>query len=206
MLPPPTELERLCGAMALLDAILSPDFEYRYYSYNCHWDDALLQRVASMQNGSGDEYFILFQPSGVILKGFAHEHPIATQEKVHELFSRVPSHFSDFLNETAFELENSTFCFWHDGRWEGSEEPEGNDGSGLLSIFLGGPEAYQAYAESYFLMEVPLESVRKIFSYTPLTPQLLESLNPETSIEQLYDEITEIGYPLATASTGHHTT
>jgi len=199
VLLPPAELERVCKAMAMLEAILSPDFEFRYYSYNCHWDDALSQRVASMQNGSGDEYFILFQPSGVILKGYEQAHRLGTREAVTDLFAAVPSHYSDFLNEPAFELENSTFCYWHDGQWEKAEgvaEPDKNGSTSLLGILTGRPEDYQAYAEGYYLSEVPIESVRKIFSITPLTQELVASLNPDVSIEQLASDIAEIGYPL----------
>ena len=33
--------------------------------------------MASMRNGSGDEYFILFNLHGAIMKGFAHESPMS---------------------------------------------------------------------------------------------------------------------------------
>jgi hypothetical protein len=197
-IPPPAELERVCKAMAMLDAILSPEFEFRYYSYNCHWDDALSQRVGSMQNGSGDEYFILFEPAGVICKGYAHERR-KSPEQVARLYARVPSHFGYFLTEPAFETENATFCFWHEGRWERSEEGEEgvDDGSmGQLRILTEGAEGYKRYADGYYLTEVPLETVQQIFRLAPLTKELIERLNPEVSIEQLADDIAEIGYPL----------
>jgi hypothetical protein len=41
-------------SLAMLDAILSPEWEYRYYSFNAAWGPA--QELASMRNGSGDDY------------------------------------------------------------------------------------------------------------------------------------------------------
>ena len=67
-LPTIEVLNRLCQSLAMLDAIVCPAWEYRYYSYNAHWDSG--EAMASMRNGSGDSYFLLFTPTGAILKGF----------------------------------------------------------------------------------------------------------------------------------------
>jgi hypothetical protein len=64
-------LKKLCQSLATLDAIMSPEWEYRYYSFNSKWAEG--EMMASMRNGSGDEYFILFNSEGAIMKGFAHE-------------------------------------------------------------------------------------------------------------------------------------
>ncbi|MEO6655099.1 MAG: hypothetical protein ABIO36_03375 [Pyrinomonadaceae bacterium] len=64
-------LERLCKSLAMLDAIMSPEWEYRYFSFNSKWADR--ERLASMRNGSGDEYYIWFGAIGAIIKGFDHE-------------------------------------------------------------------------------------------------------------------------------------
>jgi hypothetical protein len=75
-LPHPALLERRCIALATLDAILSPDWQYRYYSFNRHWDREARTRMASMRNGSGDDCFLLFFPDGTAaLKGYDHESP-----------------------------------------------------------------------------------------------------------------------------------
>ncbi len=56
-LPDIEGLRKLTQSLAMLDAIMSPEWEYRYYSFNSKWDDG--EMMASMRNGSGDEYFIL---------------------------------------------------------------------------------------------------------------------------------------------------
>jgi hypothetical protein len=60
----PVEQVRLVAtSIAMLDAILSPTWDYRYYSYNAQWD--MNEEMASMRNNSGDHFFILFQPQGL---------------------------------------------------------------------------------------------------------------------------------------------
>jgi hypothetical protein len=70
-LPDIPSLRRLTRALAMLDAILSPEWEYRHYSFDAHWAEG--ETMASMRNGSGDEWFALFCPAGAVLKGLAHE-------------------------------------------------------------------------------------------------------------------------------------
>jgi hypothetical protein len=41
--------------------ILSPEWEYRHYSFNASWGPA--QELASMRNGTGDDYAIVFSPA-----------------------------------------------------------------------------------------------------------------------------------------------
>jgi hypothetical protein len=62
-------------ALAMLDAILSPEWEYRYYSFVAAWGPA--QELASMRNGSGDDYAIVFSPAGAWIRVFAHESPMS---------------------------------------------------------------------------------------------------------------------------------
>ena len=70
-LPDLRSFRRLTRALALLDAIMSPDWEYRYYSFNAHWAEG--EMMASMRNGSEDHWFALLCPAGVALHGLAHE-------------------------------------------------------------------------------------------------------------------------------------
>ncbi|MBO6551131.1 MAG: hypothetical protein JJ964_16135, partial [Rhizobiales bacterium] len=54
-LPSPLQLKRLLQSLALLDAIMSPEWEYRYYSFDAQWSPS--ETMGSMRNGSGDEFF-----------------------------------------------------------------------------------------------------------------------------------------------------
>src|SRR3954463_3910296 len=75
LLPEVDRLRALLQSMAMLDAILCPEWEFRYYSFNAAWSDG--ERMGSMRNGSGDHFFALFNAAGCWLKGFAHEAPMA---------------------------------------------------------------------------------------------------------------------------------
>lgn len=68
-LPDVDGLKALLQSMAVLDAILERDWQFRYYSFNAAW--AADEQMGSMRNGSGDEFFALFNAAGCWLKGFA---------------------------------------------------------------------------------------------------------------------------------------
>ena len=74
-LPEPKELRRRCQVLAVLDAILCPEWEYRYFSFNSNWADG--EMLASMRNGEGDDWLLLWSAEGAVLKGFAHTSTMA---------------------------------------------------------------------------------------------------------------------------------
>ena len=66
------KIKKYLQSLAMLDAIIMPEWEYRYFSFNIHWD--IDKMMASMRNGSGDEYFIVFKNNDVIGKVLYHKH------------------------------------------------------------------------------------------------------------------------------------
>ncbi len=66
--PPPATLKRTTQSFATLDLIVSPEWEDRYYSFDSNWSPS--EQMASMRDGCGDEWFLLFGSSGwAALKG-----------------------------------------------------------------------------------------------------------------------------------------
>jgi hypothetical protein len=129
-LPGIEQLKKLCQSIATLDAILSPEWESRYYSFNSTWAAGAM--CASMRNGSGDEFFIHFSAAGALIKGFAHEYPMSPWSKISRSYhggkpghwpgitDDVPPAFREALREPAFTWEATTFCIWReydDARW-----------------------------------------------------------------------------------------
>lgn len=155
----------------MLDAIMSPEWEYRYYSFNSKWADD--EMMASMRYGSGGEYFILFDAAGVAIKGFDHESSMSpyanSEQKVWSGVSdNVPEDFASFLKEPALSMQNTTFCIWRkhtDSAWnvgditypDGDETADGSEW--LLEILDNKPETYQLFANDYYEEEVPLSAV-----------------------------------------------
>lgn len=210
-LPDVDRLRTLLQSIAMLDAILSPDWESRYYSFNSGWSEG--EQMGSMRNGSGDSFFAFFSPFGCLLKGFAHESPMSPfcrQPKAvwPGVLDNVPSEFLPALEEPAFDFEHTTFCLWQrssDNSWQRGEIefPSGPDPDGslaLLFILDGKPETYKKWAEDYYEQEVDLGAVQRVYAHEPLTEELLQQLNPETTFKDLDSDIMEIGYPCATES------
>ncbi len=205
-LPGIEELRRLSQSLAVLDAIMSPDWEYRYYSFNSQWGKG--EMMASMRNGCGDGYFILFNSLGAIMKGFAHESEMSPWNFDHEqvwpgVLSDVPCEFDDFLREPAFDIANATFCVWRkfvEGNWQAGNisYPPDSDPDGaeeMLEILTGQPEGYRDFALGYYEKEVTLSSIIKVYQHQALTDELIVDLNGEMSLSLLQDDLNEIGYP-----------
>lgn len=205
VLPDVEPLKKLSRSLAMLDAIMSPEWEYRFYSFNSKWSEN--EMIASMRNGSGDDYFILFNKHGAIIKGFAHESPMSPYtndpKKVWQgIFENVPKEFESFLFEPAF-LEDTTFCVWRkneDSKWQIGEidypEDENPDGlEDLLSILDGKPQTYQEFAEEYYETELDFSDIKEIYEHKPLSEKLIKRLNQEVSLSELKTDIEEIGYP-----------
>jgi hypothetical protein len=186
--------------MAMLDAILEPDWQYRYYSFNARW--AKGEMMGSMRNGQGDELFALFNNRGAFLKGFAHESRIARISS--ERFYRdLPGAFEACRREPAFSPDDVTFCLWRligQPAWSYGKVDfpfyEDVDGSAyILSRLDGLPRTYKVWASEYYERDVPIAVVEAIYRHEPLTDELASALNPEHSLKLLGPDISEIGYP-----------
>jgi hypothetical protein len=192
-------LKRLLQSMAMLDAILEPDWQYRYYSFNARW--AKDQMMGSMRDGQGDEFFALFNNRGAFIKGFAHESPMARIPS--ERFYRdLPIEFEDCRQEPAFSPDDVTFCLWRligQPAWSYGKVDlplEDMDGSAsLLSRLDGRPSTYKEWASEYYERDVPIAAVEAIYRHLPLTDELASALNPEQSLKRLGPDIYEIDYP-----------
>jgi hypothetical protein len=205
LLPEVERLKSLLQSMAMLDGILCPEWQYRYYSFNAHWGER--EMMGSMRNGSGDDFFAWFAAPGCLLKGFAHEAIMASQGRVWPgVFEQVPPEFLPAVKEPAFKPEDTTFCIWRspsDSTWQcgkvqypsGDDDPDGS--RDLLSPLDTRPETYQKWAEEYYELPVDLAAVREIYQRTPLSIAMVRALNPDLSLEDLRTDLDEIGYPSA---------
>lgn len=188
-LPPPVELERICKGMAALDAILCAEWSDRYYSFNAAW--AAGERMASMRNGCGDQWFLLFGPAGVFMKCFWHEYEAGLDAAT--LYAELPVGLRPQLAEAAFSMGQVTSGGWHDGtRWTlcGDAAPMADD----LSVLGGDPAGYRAYAAAYFEIDVPLDAVAHVLAGQPIDAGLLERLHSERTLDDLAADLAEIGY------------
>jgi len=199
-LPSIMDLRRLTQSLAILDAIISPEWQDRYYSFNCQW--SANEEMASMRDGSGDDWFLLFSPAGAALKGFAHE--LVIEDKFAEqIQAEVPKSFSSFLQEPAFSMQYATFCYWclaNENIWKSVPSSDTDDGSTeLLELLVAGPSAYKEWAEYYYEIPVPIEVVTAIYEHAPLTESTILALNPDAELSYTFSQAEEIGYPIQRA-------
>lgn len=190
VLPPPAELERTCKGLAALDAMMSADWESRYYSFNRAWNETGTERMASMRNGSGDEWFIVFASTGVFVKAFWHEY---APEEVDVVYAGLPVALAPHVKEPAFSMNDITFGSWHDGTaWtlRGNGTPMAEE----LAILSGDPEVYRAYAANYFEVQLPLDAIAHVLAGKTLDTELVARLSTERTLEELEDDLAEIAY------------
>jgi hypothetical protein len=114
-LPDIETLRRLMQSLAVLDAILMPEWQYRLFSFNSRWSKG--EQMGSMRDGQGDDLFAHFTKAGCFLKGFAHESPMTPYREQPKrvwpgVLDSVPKTFAKSLAEPAFSMEDTTFCIW----------------------------------------------------------------------------------------------
>lgn len=191
-MPTPENLERTCRGLAILDAILSEDWEFRYFSFNAEWDETRHERMASMRNGEGDSWFIVFSGEYVFFKAFWHEH---AREDAVQIYDGLPAALEAQRHEPAFSMEYVTFGGWYDpaSGWtlRGNPEPMKEE----LAILAGDPEVYRAYAQAYFEVDVPVDAVAHVLALRPLDAATLAAISRERILESLEDDLAEIGAP-----------
>ncbi|MEV5931891.1 hypothetical protein AB0L56_03730 [Streptomyces sp. NPDC052079] len=210
-LPEIAVLREHCRSLAVLEAVLSPEWESRHHSFDDHWSET--ESVASMRNGSGDEYSIVFSPAGVYVRGFDHESPMSPYAEDGPwpgVLDEVPEVFRPYVEAPAFSDEDGiplvTAYTWRetvDARWKvgtidfPDAATEDSDGAGYLFRLLVDrtPEAFQRWAEDHYEVPVDLEAVRHVFSSRPLTEEAVRALNSEIVLADLSEDIAEIGYP-----------
>lgn len=201
-LPGVIPLKRLLQSVAMLDAIICPEWEYRYYSFNANW--AAGEMMGSMRNGQGDGFFALFNCHGVFIKGFDHESMVGSLRVPSEQFYRhLPHQFSACCIEPAFSPEFVTFCMWRlseESSWSRAKitaaPSEDSDGSAhLLAILDGLPETYLRWATEYYEREVSVRAVIAVYEHRALTEEIVAALNRARNLASLREEISEIGYP-----------
>ena len=218
-LPEPAALHAHCRALAVLESVLGPEWTDRHHFFAARWSET--EALASMRDGSGDEYSIVFSPAGTYIRGFAHESPMspyADDGPWPGVLDDVPGAFRPYIAEPAFSDEDGmpvvTACIWRtseDDRWRTGtidfpeETPGDPDGAAHLFHLLTNrsAEAFKQWAEDYYEITVDLAAVRHVLSSRPLTEELVRTLNPDITLDDLSDGIAETGYPVMSAGSSH---
>ncbi|MES2287818.1 MAG: hypothetical protein V4547_19175 [Bacteroidota bacterium] len=198
-LPDRKSLQTICKAISVLDAIISQEWDYRYYSYNSKWADQ--EEFFEMRNGCGDQILILFREDGCVINGLAHEY--AQQDKT-KLTKNMPIVFNDFIFGEPVKSIGTAFCLWTTElrNWQiGQLESFEDNSEEMLNIFDGQPQTYidwatEYFEESYKESGISLDTVSKIYKGATLTKEMVLSIvDTIQDWEQLKKDLTEINYP-----------
>ncbi|MEZ0070004.1 transcriptional regulator with XRE-family HTH domain [Streptacidiphilus sp. MAP12-20] len=213
-LPDPEAVRARSKAMAMLDAVLSPEWPWRYYSYDTKWGAS--EELASMRDGCGNDYAVVFGGAGVYAQACYHESPInsyrvSPPEPWPGLFESLPDAFRHLEREPAFldrnGVQRATVCLWRERRdsaWRcgdveipDKDEHDADGAEWLFGLLLEGTaEAYVEFAAEYYEMAPALEAVQHVYDLEPLTQEVVSALNPAVQLEDLAEDAAQIGYPV----------
>ena len=205
-LPAIPELLRRSKALAALELILSPEWQYRYHSFNSAWSPS--EQMGSMRNGCGDEWWIVYNSTGwAALKGLAHESEAWSREgeKLSAAIQAVmPPELTDFAKEPAFQWDSTGFAYFFlptKGHWcrandltvfsalDAGEED-------LLRHLCGSPSDFASFAEDYYERPVSASIVAEVFRHAPITDHMVSLLNSDITLKDISNELhIEVGYP-----------
>ncbi|WP_432043197.1 hypothetical protein [Streptomyces cadmiisoli] len=212
-LPGIEDLRDHCRGLAMLDAVLSPQWDSRFYSFDSHWDEGA--QMASMRDGMGSEYAIVFSAAGAYVRGFDHTSLMSPWARTNVpavwpgILDELPDVFRLYRTEPALSdtdgIPSITCCLWRevgDTSWhagtiafptEGDGDPDG--ANHLFELLTDrSAESYAAWASFHYETPVDLTAVRALLSQRPLTPQTVAALNPDVEFTDLAEDISQIGY------------
>ncbi|MFJ6935569.1 hypothetical protein [Streptomyces sp. NPDC101132] len=212
-LPDPAVLAARCRAFSLLDSIL--DDGLPTHSFVRGWREGV--DLATMENGSGDQYAVVFDPAGVFLYGFDHEcdaTPWREEPRSHwpGLLDGLPTPLAHYPSAPEFRFDgffDATVCAWREtgsARWAcGPVEFGGGESDGADWLFDlladGSPEAYARFAEDYYERPVDLEAVRSVLRGAPLTRETVAALSPAADFESVAVTARALDHPVGAPAT-----
>lgn len=199
----PEDVKQRILVLAALDLILCSVKWQRVHRYEPYWTDSA--SLGIIDNGAGDDLYIIFAPEGILIKGFDHLSllsPHAGEEYGvwPGMYDEVPASLVAYLDTDTFEKENVTFCLWrekYDAEWRTGEveNPEGlDDGSDFLLGRLGyTAEDYVEWARSYYDKSLQLQVVRQVYNGVVINEEIITVLNPGRDATAALAELDELG-------------
>lgn len=191
--------QNLCKAISVLDAIICPEWEFRYYSYNSKWGEG--EEFCEMRDGSGDLMNILFLEEKCVISGFAHEFQ---NNKKSDVTVNLPEVYHEFIFGEPVTSNGTSFCLWinENDNWQTGNILDFNDNSEeMLAIFDGNPQTYidwasEYFEDSYIETGIPFKTVKEIYDGKILTKEMVLSIVEDVEDWKLLEEdLKEINYP-----------
>ncbi|MFE6049237.1 hypothetical protein ACFQ6N_00590 [Kitasatospora sp. NPDC056446] len=210
-LPAPDELRARCRSLALLDAIVSVPFAADHV-YEVDWRPGV--DLAFMENGSGDQYAVVFDPAGVFLYGFDHESdatPWREEDRAHwpGLLDGLPAALAQYAEAPEFvflDFFDATVCAWFETgstSWQcgpvefADGETDGADWLFRLLTEADGAGAFVGFAEDYHECSVDRAAVEAVLKGVPLDRRTVAALSATADFDVIATRARALGYPVA---------
>lgn len=198
----PKKLYALAQSLAMLDAIICPDWEYRCFNFDAHLEQG--QALATINHIKGDSCLIWFSDAGVVIKGYFVPPYPSDIDFPQQIKKSLPDCFQSILNDPIFYLDQASFCYWYsqsEGQWHkvehgGSRQVEPRI-QYLLRLFNSDPNEYQKWAKEYFESYLLIGPITAVYNHSALTKTLVRLLNPCLGYRDAKRFATEIDYPCA---------
>ena len=188
------ELIQKLQAIAVAEAILSPDWEYRYFSFDSKWSET--EQMASMRDGSGTSWWIVFKDDLCAYKFISPNDGLI--QDYSKLKKSLPSTYDWFINEPAFCIDEATsIWFWLDNAWQKHGIGIPNNYCALNRVKSWSPSDYARWASEYYETNITTDSIANIFD-GQINDSIIKLLNPEMSPELLRHDLIAIGYQTKT--------
>lgn len=182
------ELRRKLKILALLDAIIEPEWDYRYFSYNSSWSEN--EEIGSLRDGCGGEWFLWTSGSLAGYKCLSPEDDVVSD--IDDIRNQIPPSYEDFLNEPAFSMGHAT-CIWvlTQSEWRKYGLPV-NNLIGLESASQWRAQDYYGWATEYYERDIAISALEKVFSGA-FSTSIVAELNPDITMSDLQADLDEIG-------------
>jgi len=184
------QLKDKLKSIALLEAIISPEWEYRYFSYDSNWSED--EEMASMRDGEGNTWFSVFKKDIIFYKCISKDDGLIKNHK--DIKQMIPEKFNSFINEEAFHTNIATkISIFDNNKWLEFGISNVNHIIDLKTIQHWKAIDYKDWADKYYEKDLDLTSIQNIFTHS-IDEHIVKSLNNELCFNDIEHEIEEIGY------------
>lgn len=174
--------------LSLLNAIIEPEWEYRYYSHNSNWAEN--EEMSSLRDSCGGEWFIWHSGDLIAYKCTSPEDGV--YEEFQQLIDKVPDEYSSFKNESAFSMSHgSSIWYLKSDNWVQLGHAI-NDLPNPDTISKMTASDFCGFAEEMYEKELD-ESITHNILNGDFSLEMAVKLNPDIDLASLKEDMIEIG-------------
>ena len=186
-------------SLAVLDALLCPEWEFRLYAFDSSWGDG--ETMGSIRDGAGACVFVVFRNGGAFFRAV---HPALENGEAAAGRNRLPDEFTALSREPAFYQDmGAVEAWWSDkgGRWTlaslgARDHTILRPLDELCACLDGDPETYRSFASTYFERDIDRGAIADVYAGHPVTLDFLDRMKLPGISEDQREELIRTGHPV----------